>query len=207
MKRNLYKLIWIKTKDKTQNNWLHNSPASAQYLVEAPFWQQLQTWVCVGRSVSVCMHTGDFPHFLSQTAQVLSSFMRYVNERCVSCPATDSGFDWGLAWLLQDSYLVVLKLSPCGFSSLFIFSEVLMHTHSHDFSVLCLIQSIFSFTSHPQPAAEEYPHSVLLPLQPAWWGQCFLLTPNIARRARFTKKVVLRKCGLQFSLSAGVMHS
>lgn len=87
--------------------------------------------------------------------------------------------------MATSSNLVVLKLILCGFGFLFIFSEVL----TYDLSVFCLIQLIFSFTSHSGPAAETYPQSMMLLLPDFMVGMVYLLTLNIALRARLTKKM------------------
>lgn len=132
-------------------------------------------------SVSVCMsgHCKYYPFFFAKLVKLWQAAWC----TCFSSPATISGFDWGL-----DSELATSRQQLCCFETipwwLWLFVYLLRSSLAnlqHMISLyFCWIQSIFSFISHPGPAAGKHHHSMMLPRQDFMVEMVFWLTPNIA---------------------------
>lgn len=148
-------------KHKAQNDWLHNSSTSGQYLVEAPFGSSCRLGsVWTGPSQFTCLD-----------ASALSVKLRHP-ARTASLKTSQRFWIWLRSDFATSGQLLSCfeTISVCVFFS---FSEVLLNTRSYDFSE-CLFQSTDLFLKK-LPIASRWDVS---PQHDAatftlWWRWCF----------------------------------
>lgn len=139
-------------KHKAQNDWLHNSSTSGQYLVEAPFGSSCRLGsVWTGPSQFTCLD-----------ASALSVKLRHP-ARTASLKSSHRFWIW-----LRSDFATSGQLLSCFETvsvCVFFPSQKFFWTLAAMISLnVCSSQLIFSYKSCPSPPAEMFPHSMMLPL-------------------------------------------
>lgn len=131
-------------KHKAQNDWLHNSSSSGQYLVETPFGSSCRLGsVWTGPSQFTCLGT-------SPCLNSSHRFWIWLRSDLATSGQLLSCFETVTVWI-------------CLF--FFIPSQRCFWTLTAMISLnVCSSQLIFSYKSCPSPPAEMFPHSMMLPL-------------------------------------------